>query len=382
MLKCPIYKRCGGCNLLHKTYEEGLEEKKALIASLFQKEKLVGFPTHICGMENPTRYRNKMQVTFKREGRKTIGGFYEENTHRVIDLEECFIHSELLNNIATFLPKLIDKLHLSAYDEDRSNGLIRHALLKEGFVSHEVMVVIVTASEVFPGRSEFVKELRQAFPAITTIIQNVNPRKTSIILGEKERILYGPGWISDTLCSLRFKITSKSFFQVNPKQTEVLYGHVERMAGLKGTEIVLDAYSGIGTIGMILSKKAKQVYCVENNSDAVRAGISNAKDNKITNVQFFCDDATHFLNAIAKNNEHIDCLIMDPPRTGSTPSFLDSILKLKPKKVLYVSCDPTTLVRDLKTLIPTYQIIDSIAVDMFCWTKHVETIVCLSKKQA
>lgn len=379
MNKCNIYKRCGGCTLLHKPYEDGINEKKVMIQQLFQKEKLSGAPQTIIGMEHPYRYRNKMLITFSRVGKNTIGGFYEENTHRVIDLDECIIHSDLLNRIATFLPKLIDRLRLLAYNEDRQTGLIRHVMMKEGFTSHELMVVIVTSSEVFPARSAFVKELRQEFPMITTIIQNINSRKTSIILGDKERILYGPGWIRDTLCSLQFKITSKSFFQVNPQQTQVLYELIWKMVSGNGQDIVLDAYSGVGTIGLTLSRFVKQVICVENNPQAVRAGISNAKDNKISNVEFYCEDATVFVQDLSKHHEHIDCLVMDPPRSGSTPLFLESIIKLKPKKIIYISCEPETLVRDLKVLVHDYQIADSVAVDMFCWTKHVETVVLLNR---
>ena len=382
MIKCKIYDRCGGCQLLHKPYEEGLNAKWQEAVELFKKEKLEGAPSAIIGLEDPYRYRNKMQITFKRQGKSTIGGFYEESTHQVVGLDECIIHSVRVNEIATYLPKLIDELHLLAYDEDRQNGLIRHALIKESFAKEEIMVVIVTADEMFPARSEFVKRLRAKFPTITTIIQNINPRKTSIVLGEKERILYGPGWISDALCGLRFKITSKSFFQVNPRQTERLYGVVEKYAALQGDDTVLDAYSGVGTIGLVLSKHAKHVHCVENNAQAVKAGISNAKDNQIKNVTFHCEDATVFLNQIAEVHDHVDCLIMDPPRTGSTPSFLESILKLKPQKVVYVSCDPTTLVRDLAILKKGYQIVESTCVDMFCWTKHVETVALLSRKDS
>lgn len=379
MIKCSIYDRCGGCQLLHKAYEEGLNSKWREVVELFKNAKLDGAPNAIIGQEDPYRYRNKMQITFKRDRKGTIGGFYEESTHQVVGLDECIIHSIRVNEIAAYLPKLIDELHLLAYDEDRQTGLIRHALIKESFSKGELMVVIITADEIFPARSEFVKRLKAKFPGITTIIQNINPRKTSIVLGEKERILYGPGWISDSLCGLRFKITSKSFFQVNPKQTEVLYGLVEKYAALQGKEIVLDAYSGVGTIGLVLSKHAKHVHCVENNAQAVKAGISNAKDNQIKNLTFHCEDATDFLNQIADVGDHIDCLIMDPPRSGSTPSFLASILKLKPQKVVYVSCDPTTLVRDLALLQKGYRIVESTCVDMFCWTKHIETVVSLEK---
>jgi 23S rRNA (uracil1939-C5)-methyltransferase len=354
--------------------------KKEMVLNNLKKENINVNIENVYDTKNNFAYRNKMQVTFKMQKNEVVCGFYEENTHKVINLETCLIHTNIQNEIARYLREIVIKLRLKPYDEDRQTGLIRHALIKEGFTSKQLMVVIVTSTEVFPARSEFVKMLRTKFPSITTIIQNINPRRTSIVLGEKERVLFGKGYIEDYLCDLKFKITSKSFFQVNPEQTHKLYNTVIDYANLTGTETLIDAYSGVGTIGMVLSKNAKQVISVESNKQAVMAAIENAKDNNIKNVRFICADATDFIVDIAKANEKIDILIMDPPRAGSTVDFLQAAIKLKPRKIVYVSCESSTLARDLKVLIKDYEIKRLSIVDMFCWTEHIESVCLLERK--
>lgn len=378
MNKCKISNKCGGCQFLHIEYQKTLELKKNKVLDLFKKAKINVNIEEVIGTKNNFGYRNKMQLAFKMEKNEVVCGFYAENSHKVLNLDTCLIHSNIQNEIASFIREIVIKLKLKPYDEDRRTGLIRHVLIKEAAKTHQIMVVIITATEIFPARSEFVKMLRNKFPVITTIIQNINPRKTSIVLGDKERILFGNGYIEDYIYDLKFKITSKSFFQVNPEQTEKLYGKAFEYANLSGQETVIDAYSGVGTIGMILSKKAKQVISVENNKQAVEAAISNAKDNNIQNVRFFCADATDFIVELAKEKTEIDVLIMDPPRTGSTPAFLNSALQLLPKRIVYVSCNPETLTRDLQILLKKYQISKLSLVDMFCWTEHVECVVLIS----
>jgi 23S rRNA (uracil1939-C5)-methyltransferase len=380
MNKCKISNRCGGCQFLHLEYQQTLDIKKNKVLDLFKQAKLNANLEEVIGAKHYFGYRNKMQLAFKMEKNEVVCGFYEENSHKVINLDTCLIHSDLQNEIASFIRETVIKLKLRPYDEDRRLGLIRHVLIKEAVKTKQIMVVIVTATEIFPARSEFVKMLRSKFPSITTIIQNINPRKTSIVLGEKERVLFGKGYIEDYILDFKFKITSKSFFQVNPEQTEKLYGKAFEYAELSGKETVIDAYSGVGTIGMILSKKAKHVISVENNKQAVETAISNAKDNNIKNVRFYCADATEFLVELAKEKTPIDVLIMDPPRTGSTPAFLNATMQLLPKKLVYVSCEPETLVRDLQLLQKKYQIKKTSLVDMFCWSSHVETVCLLTKK--
>ncbi len=380
MAKCNIFDKCGGCKFPHNDYQKTIEFKKKFVLDTLKKENHNVTIDQVVTSSNPFAYRNKMQITFSNSNGKVKSGFYEENSHKVVDLDFCPIHTDIQNEIASYIKELVNKLKLRAFDEDRNLGLIRHVLIKEGFVSKQIMVVIVTASEIFPGRNDFVKLLRAKFPNITTIIQNINPRKTSIVLGEKERVLFGKGFIEDYLCGLKFKITSKSFFQINPEVTNKMYNMVSVYADIKDTDIVLDSYSGVGTIGMVLSKNAKKVISVESNKQAVAAAIMNAKDNNIKNVEFICDDATNFIIELSKLKEKIDVLIMDPPRTGSTPEFLNSVNKLLPRKIVYVSCDVTTLARDLNYLKKNYNISKYSIFDMFCWTGHVESCVLLERR--
>ncbi len=377
---CPLFKKCGGCQLLNLTYQKTLQEKLDYVNTCLKKQKIHFQINKIIGSEKNVQYRNKMIIGFKKVNGKVIAGFYEENSHQIIDLEDCLMHSPLQNQIARGIKEIIISMRLQPYDEDKKTGVIRYAIIKEAVATGELLVVIVTATDTFVARSEFVKRVRALSNSIKTIIQNVNARKTSIVLGEKERILYGKGYIYDYLFGIRFPISSKSFYQVNPLQTIKLYQTVKDFANISKNDVILDAYSGVGTIGMILASEAKKVISVENNKQAVMIGINNAKENKIQNVHFICDDATHFIQNMASEQLKIDCLIMDPPRTGSTPSFLSSAIHLKPQKIVYVSCGPDTLARDLTILLKEYKIKKATLVDMFCWTKHVETVVCLEHK--
>ena len=322
-----------------------------------------------------------MIVGFKYINNDIIAGFYEENSHKIIAMDSCLMHSDIQNKIVQETIKIMKQLKLRPYDEDRRNGLIRYLLIKEGFKTNELMVVIVTGQEVFPGSNEFCKRIRSISPSIKTIVQNINTRKTSVVLGDKEKILFGNGYISDYLFDLRFNITSKSFFQVNPKQAERLYSKVMEYATLDNTKTIIDAYSGVGTIGMYLSKFCKNVISVENNKQAFLAAIYNAKVNNIKNVKFYNDDATLFIKDLAYNKEKIDLIIMDPPRTGSTEEFIMSCVKLRPNKIVYVSCGPDTLARDLKLFLKNnYFISKASCFDMFCFSNHIETVVCLERK--
>jgi len=377
-VKCDVFNLCGGCQLLHMKYDDQIAFKQRIVEECFKKGKLPFKIDTIIPAKKQTAYRNKMQVAYKYREGKIVYGFYEEESHRIIHLNHCLVQSERQNEIVKYVQQIMQQLKLSPYNEDKRTGLIRFVLVREAHVTGEVMVIVVTNGDIFPSRSEFVKRLKDNFPYITTIIQNINNRKTSIILGEEERILFGKGYIEDYLLGIKFKISSKAFFQINPEQTEKLYQKVEEYASLTGTEVVLDAYSGVGTIGMVLAKKAKQVIGVESSKQAVSNASANAYENKIRNIKFYCHDATEFLKQMVKDNVGIDVLIMDPPRSGSTTEFLNAILSLKPQKVIYVSCDPTTLVRDLKVLEGAYKIENKTIVDMFVGTYHVETIVSMS----
>lgn len=380
--KCNTKEALGGLQLQHMPYSEQLKYKKKMVTDLIKNVTKINTSVEdVLGMENPYHYRNKVHVviTSTKKG-EIIGGLYEEKSHKVIPIESSIIHDQKADEIINSIKKILTKLRIPAYDEDRRTGLIRHIVVRRGIRTDQTMVIIVTSSDVFPGRNNFVKALREAHSDITTIIQNTNSRSTSIVLGEKERVLYGKGYIEDYLCGLKFKISAKSFYQINPLQTEVLYSKAIEYADLKGTETVLDIYCGIGTIGLIASQKVKEVIGVELNNDAIKDAIQNAKNNQISNARFYCADASTFMNDFTLNNKTIDVVFIDPPRKGCDESLLKSLLKLKPNKIIYISCDPSTLARDLSFLKNDYQINKLQPVDMFPQTNHVESVVLLVRK--
>lgn len=375
---CPVSGKCGSCQYLHLSYQEQLKAKQNTLSALLKGLcPLRG----MIGMDNPYHYRNKVHAVFGCDRRgKPVSGIYEANSHRIVPVESCLIEDEKADEIIGTVRRLLPSFKIRNYDEDTGYGLLRHVLVKRGFSTGEIMVVLVTASPVFPSKNNFVKALLKEHPDITTIIQNINGRGTSMVLGEKEHTLYGPGYIEDVLCGCTFRISSKSFYQVNPVQTEILYGKALEMAGLTGKETVIDAYCGIGTIGIIASKKAKEVIGIELNPDAVRDAVQNARRNSVSNIRFYCNDAGRFMTEMARRKGKADVVIMDPPRTGSTKAFMDSIAALEPERVIYISCGPDTLARDLrymKTL--GYHAREGWGVDLFPWTGSIETVCLLSK---
>ena len=383
MEKCPYSKKCGGCTYQGVTYDKQLKDKQALV------EKLIGGfckVSPIIGMDNPYHYRNKVHAAFgiTRRG-EIISGVYKEGTHDIVPVEICQIEDKKADEIIQDIKGMLRSFKIKTYDEDTGYGLLRHVMVRRGFKSGEIMVVLVLGSPIMPSKNNFVKALRKKHPEISTVIVNVNDKRTSMVLGDKESVIYGKGFISDELCGCKFKISSKSFYQVNPVQTEVLYNKAIEFAGLTGKERVLDAYCGIGTIGIIASKKAKEVIGVELNKAAVRDAITNAKINGINNIRFYADDAGEFMlktsaKMIEDKNAGIDVVFMDPPRAGSDENFMSSVVKLSPKKVVYVSCNPETLARDLKYFKKNgYEAVQAMPVDMFPHTQHVECVVEIIK---
>ena len=374
--KCPIYRECGGCQYLHLTYDQQLKEKQK------RMEELLGgvCPVRpIIGMEEPYHYRNKVHAVFGLDRKNNpISGIYKEGTHRILPVDSCLIEDQKADEIIVTIRSMLRSFKIRVFDEDTGYGLLRHVLIRRGFTTGEILVVLVTASPVFPSKNNFVKALREKHPEITTIVQNINGRSTSMVLGDKEHVLYGKGYIEDELCGLRFRISSRSFYQINSVQTEKLYGKAMELAGLTGKETVLDAYCGIG---LIASKHAGKVIGVELNQDAVRDAVQNAKKNGITNAQFFCNDAGRFMSHMAARGESADVVFMDPPRSGSTEEFIDSVALMQPKRVVYISCGPDTLARDLKVFAKHgYRAKEAWPVDLFGWTGHVETVVLLGRK--
>ena len=367
---CKSYKKCGGCQYQGLAYPKQLEKKQKNVEALLKK---FGKVNPIIGMKEPFYYRNKVHAVFDRDRRgNIISGTYEANSHRVVPIEECLIEDKKCQEIIRTIRGMLKSFKIKTYDEDTGYGLLRHVLVRRGAKSGEIMVVLVL--------NNFVKALRKEHPEITTILLNVNSKKTSMVLGEKESVIYGKGFIRDELCGCTFRISAKSFYQVNPVQTEVLYNKAIEFAALTGKERVIDAYCGIGTIGMIAAKHAKEVIGVELNKDAVRDAKLNAKENNVKNIVFRQGDAGEFMTAMAAAGEKADVVLMDPPRAGSDEAFLSAVVKLAPKKVVYVSCNPETLARDLKYLTRKgYEVRKIQPVDMFGFTVHVETVVLMSK---
>ncbi|MDO4279768.1 MAG: 23S rRNA (uracil(1939)-C(5))-methyltransferase RlmD [Lachnoclostridium edouardi] len=377
---CPVSGKCGGCQHLDIPYEKQLEMKQKQLDELLNGICKV---KPIIGMENPFYYRNKVHAVFTHDRKgNPISGIYQEGSHKVVPVETCLIEDQKADEIIATIRGMLKSFKIRTYDEDTQYGLLRHVLVKRGFSTGEIMVVLVTASPVFPSKNNFVKALRQKHPEITTIIQNVNGRGTSMVLGDQEHVLYGKGYIEDILCGCRFRISSKSFYQINPVQTEVLYNKAMDLAGLTGKETVVDAYCGIGTIGIIASKHAGKVIGVELNPDAVKDAVNNGKCNKADNIRFYCNDAGKFMVQMAEQGEKADVVFMDPPRSGSTQVFIDSVVKMGPKKVVYISCGPDTLARDLQYFKKKgYKAEEAWGVDLFPWTGHVETVVLMSRTE-
>lgn len=376
--KCPYYYKCGSCQLQHMSYEAQLSFKQNVVNNLLDK---FGKVSKIIGMDTPYNYRNKIHSTlsYNKKG-KIISGLYEENTHNVISVDKCIIQHRKSDEIIITIRKLMEDFKIKPYNEDSGVGLIRHILIKVGFNSKQIMLVLVTSSPIFPSKNNFVKELIKKHPEITTILLNVNKRKTSMILEDNEIVIFGKGYIEDTLCGCTFQISAKSFYQINPIQTEKLYNKAIEMANLSGNETVIDTYCGIGTISLIVSKKVKKVLGVEINKDAVKDAIQNAKRNNITNTFFYNSDSGEFMENMALEKQTIDVVFMDPPRSGSDEKFLHSLTKLMPKKLIYISCNPNTLERDLKYLVThNYKVKAIQPVDMFPQTNHIECIVSLEK---
>ncbi|MGN0545601.1 MAG: 23S rRNA (uracil(1939)-C(5))-methyltransferase RlmD [Acutalibacteraceae bacterium] len=378
--KCPLYKKCGGCQLQNLSYAQQLAFKQRKVDRLLGEFKK---PEPIIGMDDPYHYRNKVQAAFAtdRNGR-IISGVYQSGTHSVVCVDSCLTEDRKADEIIVTIRGMLKSFKIPPYNERTRSGVLRHVLVKRGFSTGQIMVVIVTAGPILPAKNNFVKALLRAHPNITTIVHNINPYQTSLVLGERENVLYGTGRIEDELCGLTFGISPRSFYQINPVQTEVLYNTAMEYADMDGSERVIDAYCGVGTIGLVASKTAGEVIGVELNRDAVHDAIANAKRNGIKNERFYCADAGEFMLGMAQGGERADIVFMDPPRAGSDECFLSSLVTLAPKKVVYISCNPETQQRDLRFLTKRGYRVEKIQpVDMFPHTNHVETIVMLAKKE-
>ena len=380
---CKTYKRCGGCNLRHIKYEETLKMKQNAVQSLVNKtlENKIQVQKTV-GMKNPFHYRNKAQYPLgvDKEGQPIIGVF-ANRTHEVIQMENCLIQNPKSEEIAKFILNFIKENNISIYNETTRKGIFRHIVIKIGVKTGQIMCVLVVNSNEIPNEKKLVQVLISKFPDIKTIVKNVNMKNTNVILGEKNENIYGDGYIEDILGDYKFKISPLSFYQVNPIQAEKLYNIAIEKAQISKNDVVFDLYCGIGTISMFMSKYAKKVYGIEIVEEAVEMAKDNAKINNVSNIEFLAGDVEVVLDEIVnKNNVSADVVLVDPPRRGLDMTSVNNILKIRPKKLVYISCNPATLVRDLKEFENLYNINEIIPVDMFPFTSHVEVCALLELK--
>ncbi len=383
--RCELAGKCGGCSIQHLDYKKQLEYKQNKVKSCL--ERIGGFHDEIMmepiiGMEEPYYYRNKAQfpVGKNKEG-KVIIGFYAGGTHSIIDTTHCYIQTEINEIIMGKVRSFLEEYHISIYDEEENKGLVRHILTRVGFTTGEIMVCIIINGKELPHKEELIQSLCD-IPNMTSISVNVNKEKTNVILGEKVVTMWGQPYITDYIGDIKYQISPVSFYQVNPVQTRKLYETALSYADLHGDEVVWDLYCGIGTISLFLAQKAKQVYGVEIIPQAIEDARRNAEINNIKNAEFFIGAAEEILpREYHENSLYADVIVIDPPRKGCEESLLDTIIQMSPKRVVYVSCDPATLARDLKYLCDRgYQLSKVQVVDQFGHSVHVETVVLLSKK--
>ncbi|MEA4826913.1 MAG: 23S rRNA (uracil(1939)-C(5))-methyltransferase RlmD [Clostridium sp.] len=407
---CGIYKRCGGCRLQHLSYEGQLDFKKNRVKDVLErigklkisdqvpvtsdKAPLTGSLLSVSGkekgailhdtigMENPYRYRNKVQLPVGEENGEIKIGFYAPRSHNIIDMDTCYIQDEIGDRVVSLTKEWMKKYNIKAYNEALDEGIIRHIMIRRGFITKEIMIVIVTRKRQLPFSEEFVEMIRENIDGVASIIQNINTKKTNVILGHESITLYGEDHISDYIGKFKFNISPLSFFQVNPMQTEVLYNKALEYAGLTGNEVVFDAYCGTGTISLFLSQRAKKVYGVEIVEQAIENAKVNAKENKVDNVEFIVGKSEEVIPELINKGIKADVVVVDPPRKGCEKSLLEAIGSMKPERIVYVSCDPGTLARDLAILEREgYRTVEVQPVDMFPQTSHVECCVLLKKAE-
>lgn len=377
---CSLYKKCSGCQLQNLSYADQLSLKQAKIIKLMGKYCHV---EDIIGMENPTHYRNKTSAAFKltQPNRRIISGVYQSTTGGIVPNDECLLENKRSSKIIKELRKILPEFKLYPYDPTTGKGNLKHVTVRYGKASGEYMVTLVTQTPILPKGEELAKALVRQFPEIKTVVWNISPSTDKMMLGERERVLYGEGYITDTLLGKKFMISSKSFYQVNPTQCERLYAEAIRLADIKKTDRVLDCYCGIGTIGLIAADYAEEVLGVESNPAAIKDAKKNAALNKAKNIGFVCSDTGKLLKSLAEENEGADIVLLDPARAGCDRATLEALLTMMPRRIVYISCNPETQERDIKALIKGgYKCTHIQPVDMFPFTLHCENIVRLERK--
>ena len=380
--ECPIYELCGGCQLQHVSYAGQLQLKQQQVQDALERighqKHLKALPT--LGAENPWNYRNKVAFPIGREKGKTIIGCFAQGTHRIIDASHCLIQEQANNEAITAVREVMDKLGISVYDEDRHTGIMRHVVARTG-IKGKLMVVLVTAVAKLPKEKEIVKMLRSRLPHMVSLQQNIQTYRNNVILGRETKVLWGSQTIKASLDKFAFNVSARSFFQVNTKQAEKLYAKALEYAQLSGKETVIDAYCGTGTISLYLAQKARKVYGVEIVSPAIRDAQKNARENNIRNAEFIVGDCTKVMPRLYQQGIRADVVVVDPPRAGCTEEVLKTFANMQPKRIVYVSCNPATLARDIEILGKLgYKAEKVQPVDMFSQTSHVESVALINRK--
>lgn len=379
---CHVH--CGGCQLQHMSYNLQLQMKQNQVRNVMKKiGHLEHVPIHpIIGMDNPFHYRNKVQIPVGEKDGKLITGYYQKRSHRIVeDLDTCSSQADEINEILPEVKKIANRIGIEAYDEENHRGVLRHIMIRTGYATKETMLVLVTKTNKLPGKEILIQELTDKFPNIKSIVQNINDQRTNLILGEKTKVLWGEEYIHDKIGELTFAISAKSFYQVNPVQTKVLYDKALEYAKIDENDVVIDAYCGIGTISLFLAQKAKKVYGVEVVPEAIHDAKANAKLNGMNNVEFVVGQAEKIMPEWKREGLDPDVIVVDPPRKGCAPEFLEAMIEMEPKRIVYVSCNPSTLARDLRILEDGgYRTNEVQPVDMFPNTTHVEAIALIQRK--
>ena len=380
---CNVFYKCGGCQLQHMSYAMQLEMKRNQVKNVMKKiAHLEDVPVHpVLGMEDPWRYRNKIQIPVGEKDGELITGFYQQRSHHIIhDMETCVIQNELGDRMVEAVRRIATDLGIEAYDETKHRGILRHIIVRTAYKTNDTMIILVTRTEKFPQRAKLVQQLAETYPSIKSIIQNINPKRTNVILGETSKTLYGDDDITDSIGDLKFKISPKSFYQVNPKQTKVLYEKALEYADVNENDTVIDAYCGIGTISLFLAQKAKKVYGVEIIPEAIEDAKINAELNDLTNVEFVVGEAEKKMEEWKEEGLRPDVIVVDPPRKGCDETLLHAMIEMAPKRIVYVSCNPSTLARDLRILEDGgFKAQEVQPVDLFCQTSHVESVAWLER---
>ncbi|OEF99257.1 23S rRNA (uracil-5-)-methyltransferase RumA [Vulcanibacillus modesticaldus] len=383
--KCSIYSKCGGCTLQHYQYQAQLDAKREIVKESFEKYlgKKHEIPEikSVLGMDNPWQYRNKAQIPLAEKNNKVIVGLYRAGSNRIIEMKQCMVHHPELDKAIQGIKEIVEELKIPIYDPKKKKGQLRNIVARISFATREMQVVLVTFTNELKESKELVKRIAMQFPKVVSIAQNINPAITPLVMGDKTKILWGKERLVETIGEIKYSLSPRSFFQLNPTQMEVLYNEVSKAAQLTGEESVLDAYCGAGTLSLWLAKEASEVRGVEVVADAIKDAKYNAELNNITNVHFSVGNVERVLPKWVKKGYRADVIVVDPPRTGLGEKLLTAINDAKPKKIIYVSCNPATLAKDCKHLIEKGYNIEYVQpVDMFPQTSHVESVALLTLK--